>query len=42
MKYDEVGRQIHDAVGGADNISSSTNCMTRLRVNVHDLSLIHI
>lgn len=42
MKYDEVGRQIHDAVGGADNISSFTNCMTRLRVSVHDTDKVDV
>ena len=36
MKYDDISHDIHDAVGGTDNITSFTNCMTRLRVNVKD------
>lgn len=34
MNYDQLAKDILADVGGADNISSFTNCMTRLRVNV--------
>lgn len=38
MKYEEIAKQILPLVGGNENISSFTNCMTRLRVNVKDTS----
>ncbi len=38
MNYEEVSRQIIDGVGGADNIISATNCMTRLRLVLKDES----
>ena len=37
---DKLVKDIVDAVGGADNIESSTNCMTRVRMNIKDKSKI--
>ncbi|WP_368645547.1 PTS transporter subunit EIIC [Alkalibacterium putridalgicola] len=37
---EKLAQEIVDAVGGKDNIASSTNCMTRVRMNVKDKSLI--
>lgn len=36
MNYAEVSKKIIEAVGGAGNISSATNCMTRLRLTLRD------
>lgn len=38
MDYVEVSKKIVNAVGGADNISSATHCMTRLRLILKDQS----
>ena len=38
MNYAEVSRKIVEAVGGAGNISSAGNCMTRLRLVLKDES----
>ncbi|HDX9577351.1 TPA: PTS transporter subunit EIIC [Bacillus pseudomycoides] len=40
-KYHSMASQILDAVGGRDNVSAYTNCMTRLRVTPIDRNLIH-
>ncbi|MGG2025305.1 PTS transporter subunit EIIC [Gottfriedia sp. S16(2024)] len=40
-KYQRLASEIADAIGGTDNVASFTNCMTRLRVNVTDRSLIN-
>lgn len=40
-KYQRIASEIADAIGGTDNVVSYTNCMTRLRVNVADRSLIN-
>ncbi|MFT4295478.1 MAG: PTS transporter subunit EIIC [Micropruina sp.] len=39
MNYNDLGQRILGLVGGADNIDSFTNCMTRLRLNLVDTSL---
>lgn len=39
-KYHDMAVKILEAVGGSSNVSSYTNCMTRLRVTVVDRSLI--
>ena len=36
MDYADVSKKIVAAVGGADNISSATHCMTRLRLVLKD------
>ena len=36
MDYADVSKKIVEAVGGADNIASATNCMTRLRLVLKD------
>jgi PTS system sucrose-specific IIC component len=41
MKYDVVGKAIIQALGGKVNIINATNCMTRVRVNVKDSSIIN-
>ena len=38
MNYAELSRKIVEAVGGAGNISSAGNCMTRLRLVLKDES----
>ncbi|MFF2877466.1 PTS transporter subunit EIIC [Gottfriedia sp. NPDC057991] len=40
-KYQRLASEIADAIGGTENVVSFTNCMTRLRVNVADRSLIN-
>lgn len=37
-KYDDVARRLIEAVGGRENISKATHCMTRLRLNLVDES----
>lgn len=39
--FDEVAKQIFDALGGHDNIVSIDNCITRLRLDVKDSSMIN-
>lgn len=39
-KYEVLGTQILELVGGKDNVSSLTNCVTRLRFNLKDQSLV--
>ena len=41
-KEQTLAHQIIDAVGGVNNMDSVINCMTRIRIKVKDLSLIHI
>lgn len=36
----ELAKKIIESLGGSDNIVSATNCMTRLRANVRDKSII--
>lgn len=38
--YSEMSKQILELVGGKKNVSSVMNCVTRLRVNVKDKSLV--
>ena len=38
-KYDDLARSILENVGGAENVTSVTNCMTRLRFNLKDRSV---
>ena len=40
-KYQKMASEIANAIGGTENVVSYTNCMTRLRVNVADRSLIN-
>lgn len=37
---EKLAQEIVEAVGGKNNIHSSTNCMTRVRMNVKDRSII--
>ncbi len=39
MDYVDVSKKIISAVGGADNISSATHCMTRLRLTLKDQAM---
>lgn len=39
-KYTNTASQILDGLGGKENISSLTNCATRLRMELHDNSII--
>lgn len=39
-KYHSMASQILDAVGGSDNVSAYTNCMTRLRITLVNRNLI--
>ena len=36
--WDEIAKNVHTLVGGDKNIKSFTNCQTRLRINVKDIS----
>ncbi|MDR0568050.1 MAG: PTS transporter subunit EIIC [Spirochaetaceae bacterium] len=36
MDYKETARGVLDSIGGVKNIESFTNCMTRLRIKLHD------
>ena len=36
MNYEELVKQILEQVGTRDNVTSVTNCMTRLRIKVKD------
>src|SRR5699024_3033765 len=38
--YNDLAQNILDGIGGKDNISMSTHCMTRLRFNVKDESAV--
>lgn len=38
-KYDELANRVIDLVGGKDNISYFTHCVTRLRFNLKDKGL---
>lgn len=40
MKYDVLSADLLNLVGGKENVSSAANCMTRLRINVRDESLV--
>ncbi|MDR1852683.1 MAG: PTS transporter subunit EIIC [Propionibacteriaceae bacterium] len=42
MDYAKTSKDILAAAGGAENISSYTNCMTRLRLNVKDQSKVDV
>lgn len=41
-KYNQTATQILERIGGKDNISSLMHCMTRLRFNLKDKSLVEI
>lgn len=41
-KYEDLSNQIMDLVGGKDNVSFMTHCMTRLRLNVKDKGLVNV
>lgn len=38
MNYNHIAKQVFSLVGPADNITSATHCMTRLRLVLHDKS----
>ncbi|MBR3326149.1 MAG: PTS transporter subunit EIIC [Atopobiaceae bacterium] len=42
MDVDKVCQQVLDALGGKENVRSNEACMTRLRVSVHDMSLVDL
>lgn len=39
--YAKMSKEILDAVGGKDNVSSAVHCMTRLRLVVKDKSKVN-
>ena len=39
-KYDDLARSILENVGGAENVTSVDNCITRLRLEVKDRLLV--
>lgn len=41
-KFEELSDKIVDLVGGKDNVSFLTHCVTRLRFNLKDKSLAQI
>lgn len=41
-KYDQIATDVLAAVGGKDNVSFATHCVTRLRLNVADKSVIDV
>lgn len=41
-KYDELSNKIINLIGGQENISFFTHCITRLRFNLKDRSLTDI
>ncbi len=41
-KYDELAKRFLELVGGKENISYFTHCVTRLRVNVKDKGLVKV
>lgn len=41
MNYIDVSKQLLELVGGVKNISNFTHCVTRLRFNVKDKSIVH-
>ena len=41
-KYQEIAEKIVSLVGGKDNISFFTHCVTRLRFNLKDSSLVDV
>ncbi len=41
-KYEKIVDQIPELVGGADNISNLTHCITRLRFNLKDTSKVRV
>ena len=41
MNYEELAKQVLEQVGGRENVTSVTNCMTRLRIKVRDGSAIN-
>ena len=41
MNYEELVKQVLEQVGGRENVTSVTNCMTRLRIKVRDDSAIN-
>lgn len=41
-KYDELSNQVLELIGGKENISFFTHCMTRLRFNLKDKSIVDL
>lgn len=39
--YKEISQQIVECIGGKDNVTFFTHCVTRLRFNVKDVDLIN-
>ncbi|WP_180552146.1 PTS transporter subunit EIIB, partial [Staphylococcus haemolyticus] len=39
-RYDEIAKIVVNALGGKQNIASVENCITRLRIDVNDVSMI--
>lgn len=42
MDYKQASKEIIPLIGGIENVSSFTNCMTRLRINVKDTSKVKV
>jgi sucrose PTS system EIIBCA or EIIBC component len=42
MTNQEIARQLVDLLGGKDNIKSVSNCMTRCRLELKDLTKVHL
>ena len=40
QKYEDLAKNIVDLIGGMDNITFFTHCITRLRINVKDKGLV--
>jgi len=41
-KYDELATRVIEFIGGKDNISFLTHCVTRLRLNIKDESIVNV
>ena len=41
-KYDRIATDVLEKVGGKENVTFATHCVTRLRLNVRDKSVIDL